>query len=401
MAIVYGTNGPDILDGTTLADLLYGYGGDDTLRGHEGNDKLIGGIGADTMIGGTGNDTYYVDNIGDVLTENVGEGTDLIASSISYTLGVNFENLTLTGLAAINGTGNQLDNVLRGNGSVNVLDGGGGNDSILGYGGNDTLIGGAGNDRLNGGLGDDSMSGGTGDDIYYVDSANDLVAELAGEGSDTVRATVDYALSAGSSVERLYVYDAAAIDPLHLTGNELANTVRGNAGDNLLDGGPGSDALYGLGGDDTLIGGAGNDRLYGGDGDDWIHVVDPNDGADRIYGDRGADYIELTLGDVIAYTSYEQSGAQFGRDTVYTQHGQDPWTINFTGFDANLDLAGQQQLVFVGTKANPGIGELYLVRSGPLQIVVGLAANLDSDPEPEFQLNFAWEFQATPSFIFG
>ena len=78
------------------------------------------------MIGGIGNDTYVVDNAGDVVTENANEGTDTVQSAVTYTLGANVENLTLTGAAAINGTGNALDNVLTGNSANNVLTGGAG-----------------------------------------------------------------------------------------------------------------------------------------------------------------------------------------------------------------------------------------------------------------------------------
>ena len=90
-----------------------------------GNDMLNGGAGADRMLGGTGNDTYVVDNVGDVVTELDGEGTDTIQSSMSFSLaGLAFvENLTLTGTAALNGTGNALDNVIIGNSGANVLTG--------------------------------------------------------------------------------------------------------------------------------------------------------------------------------------------------------------------------------------------------------------------------------------
>ena len=58
---------------------------------------LDGGAGADTLVGGTGNDTYVVDNAGDVVTEGAGAGTDTVQSSVTFTLGANVENLTLTG----------------------------------------------------------------------------------------------------------------------------------------------------------------------------------------------------------------------------------------------------------------------------------------------------------------
>ena len=48
------------------------------LTGNGGNNLIDGGIGADTMAGGDGDDTYMVDNVGDVITENDGEGIDTV-----------------------------------------------------------------------------------------------------------------------------------------------------------------------------------------------------------------------------------------------------------------------------------------------------------------------------------
>ena len=50
------------------------------------------------MLGGQGNDTYIVDNIGDNVVENTGEGTDIIQSSVSFQTSidaVSYTHLTL------------------------------------------------------------------------------------------------------------------------------------------------------------------------------------------------------------------------------------------------------------------------------------------------------------------
>ena len=141
--------------GSNGDDLLSGGAGNDALYGSFGNDQLDGGTGADTMVGGWGNDTYVVDNIGDQVVEQPGEGIDTVKVGFTYALGAEVENLTLTGVAAADGLGNDLDNKIIGNSADNWLAGGFGNDKLLGGSGNDTLLGGQGNDVLTGGAGAD------------------------------------------------------------------------------------------------------------------------------------------------------------------------------------------------------------------------------------------------------
>lgn len=129
---------------------------DNVIVGNSGNNTLNGGAGADTMTGGAGNDTYVVDNAGDTVNEQAGGGTDSVQSSVNYTLGANLENLSLTGNASINGTGNAQANTLNGNGGANLLDGGDGAD------------------RLYGGLGRDVLTGGTGADIFDFNASNEV-----------------------------------------------------------------------------------------------------------------------------------------------------------------------------------------------------------------------------------
>ena len=159
-AVITGDNAANVLVGhdtgqSNLNDTMLGLGANDRLFAFAGNDTLNGGLGADIMTGGIGNDTYLADNAGDRAIEGANGGTDRVVSSVAFTLGANVENLTLTGAARINGTGNGLANTLVGNGGVNTLIGLGGNDNLNGGAGNDVLIGGRGRDALTGGLGAD------------------------------------------------------------------------------------------------------------------------------------------------------------------------------------------------------------------------------------------------------
>ncbi|MBL1210324.1 Calx-beta domain-containing protein, partial [Geminocystis sp. GBBB08] len=241
--------------GNNLNNIITGNNGNNILDGGDGNDTLKGGTGNDTLIGGIGNDTYYVDSVGDVVTENFNEGTDLVIASISYTLGSNVENLILDGTANINGTGNTLNNNITGNS---------GNNNLSGGDGNDTLTGGDGNDTLNGGNGNDSIVGSNGNDTYYVDSNSDVVVENLNQGTDTVISIITYTLT--NNVENLTLTGTATTG----TGNTLDNFITGNTGNNSLNGGDGNDTLTGGDGNDTLIGDNGNDSIVGGNGNDSI-----------------------------------------------------------------------------------------------------------------------------------
>src|SRR5690606_33446961 len=103
-------------------------------------DTLDGGAGTDKMYGGEDDDTYIVDDESDAVHELAGQGNDTVKSSVTFTLGEELENLTLTGSEAIDGTGNSLDNKITGNSGNNRLTGGGGWDIIRGEGGDDEII---------------------------------------------------------------------------------------------------------------------------------------------------------------------------------------------------------------------------------------------------------------------
>lgn len=167
---IYGLSGNDVLTGNASSDVIYG---------DAGADIIDGGAGADTMYGGIGNDTFYIDNLGDRIVEYYGEGNDQAFASVDFTMEANLENLTQTGTANINVTGNDYANTITGNSGNNSIYGGVGGDFLLGMDGDDQLYGqdgkdflqgGAGNDLLVGGVGLDELTGGAGADRFLFDS---------------------------------------------------------------------------------------------------------------------------------------------------------------------------------------------------------------------------------------
>ncbi|MBL8470599.1 MAG: hypothetical protein KF778_18050 [Rhodocyclaceae bacterium] len=320
--------------GNALGNQLTGNSKANTLSGGAGDDLLDGGVGADTMYGGSGNDEYWVDNVSDKVIEVAGGGFDTVRSTVTLTLAANVENGVLLGTAAVNATGNVLNNSLTGNSAANILDGRQGADVLSGGGGNDiyivdnagdtivelpgggtdevrssvsftlpveveklsltgsgainatgnaaanVLTGNGGANLLDGGAGADTMTGGVGDDTYVVDNSADKVVEVAGQGRDTVRASISYSL--GANVENLVLTGTAGISG---TGNALDNVLTGNSGANVLNGGDGND---------RLDGGAGADRMSGQAGDD-TYVVDNSGDVVVEFAGQGLDTILASI----------------------------------------------------------------------------------------------------------
>ena len=263
---INGGGGGDLLFGEDGVDKLYGGSGNDTLTGGTGNDYLDGGSGNDTLVGGSGNDTYVVDAAGDVVVEASGGGIDTVRTAFTaYTLGSELENLVYTGTGGANfsGTGNGLDNAISG---------------------------GKGNDTLDGGAGNDTLAGGLGNDTYIVDAVGDVVVEAAGEGTDIVRTSLS-SYSLGANVESVTYTGSGNFTG---TGNTLANTLKGGAGNDTLSGGAGNDTFYGLAGNDWLDGGTGNDWLEGGAGND-TYVVDAAGDTVKESASGGTDTVRTTL----------------------------------------------------------------------------------------------------------
>ncbi len=391
--VLHGEGGDDVLDGETGQDVLYGGNGADTyfvgqgdiaieegtdgaidlvrtpltqytlgdrldnltfdglgpfkgtgntldniIIGGSSGDTLDGAYGVDILIGGLGDDTYVVDNAYDETREIVDGGTDLVQSWNSYyALGDEVEDLVYVGFGSFAGIGNIKNNRVLGGSGTDTLDGAGGSDVLSGEAGADVLYGGTGHDWLIGGSGSDTVAGGGGDDNYIVEDASDLVHETAGQGNDTVYASVSYTLAASAAVEFLSTADAYAVTSLNLAGSSFANSIYGNAGANRLDGKAGADKLYGNGGNDTYFVDDTGDR-----------VVEPSTGgtADRVYTTVShtlSSYVEnlyasdtasvSLTGNTAANVIYGNSGGNkinggYGNDTLRGSTGKDTFIFS-------------------------------------------------------------------------
>ena len=400
--------------GNAANNRVTGNAGANLLSGGKGDDTLDGAGGDDWLSGGAGNDTFVIDSANDYVVEGDGQGTDLVMSSVTQvSLAIGVENLTLTGVAAINGTGNMANNVITGNAQANRLDGAAGGDTLIGGGGDDTYvidmatdvvqengnegtdtvesivtvaalannvenlklmgsaaIDGTGNtlnnvltgnfaaNTLNGGTGTDTMVGGAGNDVYVVDVTTDSVVEAAGEGTDTVQTILSYTLTA--NVENLTLTGTTAVNA---TGNALDNLITGNSAANVMTGGLGDDTYVVASTTDSVVENAGegvdtiqssvtltlaanveNLTLTGtsainATGNELNNLITGNSATNVMTGSLGDDtYVVASTGDSVVENLGE------GNDTIQT-------SVTLTTLAANVE-----KLVLTGTAAINGTG---------------------------------------------
>jgi Ca2+-binding RTX toxin-like protein len=255
-----GGEDSDSLDGGLGADSLVGSNGDDSYLVDAGGDQVIEKAGFDTGIDHVFSAVNF-DPVSPWLVE-FGFGPDLDDGSPSITKQKSFasidrssfqnlENFTFIE-SAVRGignaennffTGNERDNIILAQGGDDTITGGLGDDSLYGESdglyatradleslnprpdpdfsalvkfledeitggalgvGRDSLVGGEGNDYLDAGALNDTMVGGSGDDTMVVDNEEDDVREVAGEGDDWVRASVNVNLL-GENIENLFL----------------------------------------------------------------------------------------------------------------------------------------------------------------------------------------------------
>ena len=316
MASYQGTPLNDIIAGSGLSDLILGLAGNDSLSGNGRHDTLDGGAGADTLAGGTGNDSYVIDSAADKVVEAGGDSDDRLLSAISIDLKnyAEVEHATLTGVAALNATGDGANNMLIGNVGANKLDGAFGGDTLIGGGGNDS---------------------------YIVDSVFDLVIEYAGDGVDQVTS------SATQTILEAYIENLVLTNTVGTTqghGNAAANKITGAAGIDAMAGWEGNDTLIGNAGNDGLDGGTGADSMVGGSGDNF-YVVDS-------LGDKVLEAGPSTDRDWLASTINYTLGANLenlqlqGKDAVEgTGNGLDNYIEGSEANSVLVGMAGKDSLI--------------------------------------------------------
>ena len=310
--------------------LVLGTSSNDTLTGDSGANTIFGLGGADRMTGLGGDDIYYVDNAGDLVIEAANAGNDTVHASISYTLGLNVENLILDGSSAIDGTGNALANTITGNAADNILDGKAGADTLIGGDGNDTFIVSGNKNYVT-----DVFSGGNGtlDQMHAVGTS-----AVALNGFDAAAASIEKWV--GNGLELVGTAANEKFDLTGLTSITGLNFVDGRAGnDTLIGSNAWSGDLRGGVGSDTLHGGSLNDRLDGGkDKVADTFIFNKGDGHDTI-----GNLIFDKTNNVLLDDHVDLSG--FGTNYTTAVHNH----MTQAGTDVLIDFGGGDMLTIVKT----------------------------------------------------
>ena len=417
----------DTIRGQDGHDNIRAGGGNDVLSGGAGNDLLDGGTGADTMTGGAGNDAYFLDDAGDVISEDSNAGHDRVKSTVTHVLGTHFEELWLMGAGDLDGTGNEANNFMRGSDGANTLsaqggqdtilgrdgadvilagagddmakghqendtlDGGAGNDKLYGDNGDDSLTGGegddrlyggagndeqqggAGNDRLNGGAGADTLTGGTGNDVYRIDE-NDVITEAADAGYDkVVLYSTGGTYNIAANIEKVAVKKADVQSETTVYGNDDGQViiVRGSADVYAGDGDDHITLGHQMGQLGLANGGAGNDKLHGSLRADALHGGDGNDKLISGGNDSGTD---------------ETLAGGGGDDIIFCDTGVQS-VVFYAGDDADIVKsfdAAEDMLCFGGGLAKADVtitetdrGQLFSYGDGDEVHVIGADLTID------------------------
>ncbi len=415
---VLGT-GSDILIGGAGDDVLMADGGDlvFTLDGSneawlflDGEAEFREGVprlADDLFIGGMGDDTYILYGQEQTIAEFENEGTDTVKSTVSFVLGDHLENLMLVSPPVrfddednvipplpLDGTGNELDNVLFGSGDANVLSGLLGRDTLAGSGGSDTLRGGAGHDIYLFNIGDgldtivDVAATGEGNRIQFgmgitqgdLRFAHDegeqiLTIQVGSNGADQLVLTNfdPTGINGSLVVETLAFADGSEVVLANLLGPRITvsgtdnnDVIGGTAGDDGIDAGSGDDTVYGNAGNDLILagagvdsvtgdegadaifGGTGTDYLYGGEGDD---AINGDEGHDVVVGDVGNDTLSGGAGNDVLNggVGADQLSGGEGDDTLYIDSA-DTTVSGGVGYDA-VTVVGTGAVIFNATTA--------------------------------------------------
>jgi Ca2+-binding RTX toxin-like protein len=306
ISYVLGNNLEDLtLIGTGDIDGT-GNSAQNVITGNDGANVLDGAGGIDWMLGGGGDDSYLVDNAADKITELDGGGTDSVTATASYVLSEFVDTLTLGGSSAIDGTGNDLANVLTGNEAANKLyaddvvgDDTGGNDELIGNGGNDTLFSGDGSNTLDGGAGTGDVADYTlfSTSVTVTFEAFDMSAAKSAGGMDTLIG-IEF-VRGGTGAD---VFEVSYATSFYGGGDddEMRDSI---AGDGIFG------TLFGQGAADTLTAGADGGDLDGGADADTLIALAVVTATIKMTGGSGADRFDLG-------TNYDGSGGAMADGTI-------------------------------------------------------------------------------------